>query len=359
VSTTTSRLALYKPADDGSEPIDISTDINQNLDKIDAAIGFIPATSSTPPAVPFAGMARQDSDTGRAYYRNSANSSWVQIVNEGSTFNADVVMVSGKKLGIGRTPSTVIDVEHTSTGSLPAQWRVTGDTEPRVRLAWDRLEFGTGAATPAVEIYRAGTNELATPNDLTVAGELNVSGLTTLDDATVSGDLTAASITGDVTITGDLVVTGAGRYAVVYKTAVTNRANTTTFADDPTLTMALVANAVYMVKFRLHVGGDPSFGFKSQWTVPTGATGYNYNLGPQGSSTSRDNTAMRSGVHTFSTGTNYGMLNSTTLWTGITEEGIITTTDAGNVTLQWAQFSSGGTNTSLNEGSFLQVIRIA
>lgn len=359
MSTTTSRLALYKPADDGSEPINIATDINQNLDKIDAAIGFIPATSSTPPPSPFAGMGRQDSDTGRVYYRDHTNSSWIQILNGAGTFNENAVLVSGKKLGIGRTPSTIIDVEHTSTSDLPAQWRATGDANPRVRLAWDRLEFGDGTATPEVEIYRAGTNELATPNDLTVAGELNVAGLTTLDDTSISGNLEAPSILGNVTINGDLLVTGAGKYAAVYRTTTLNRANTTTFADDTVLTYPLSANAVYKVKFRLHIGGDPAFGFKSMWTVPTGATGYKYNLGPQGSSTSRDNTAMRSGVHTFSTGTNYGMLNSTTLWTGVTEEGIITTVDAGNVTLQWAQFASGGTNTSLNEGSFLEVIRIA
>ncbi len=44
MASTTPRLNLYMPADDGSEPINVATDLNDNLEKVDASIGFVPAT---------------------------------------------------------------------------------------------------------------------------------------------------------------------------------------------------------------------------------------------------------------------------------------------------------------------------
>lgn len=152
-----------------------------------------------------------------------------------------------------------------------------------------------------------------------------------------------------------------------YKAANTDRASTTTFADDPDLTCALDASAVYRVEFWLHfaaidqVSGSPAGRFKTMWNVPAGWTGNRSAVGPdQGailSSTSSGGQG-RWGVHNFSTSATYGDRDSTTNLAFALEEGTIFTTTAGTVTLQWAQAVSNASATRLAQGSVLRVTRI-
>ena len=57
----------------------------------------------------------------------------------------------------------------------------------------------------------------------------------------------------------------------LWKNANTDRASTTTLADDPDLTTVLEANATYRVTFYLHYAAIDLARFKTAWTVPSGS----------------------------------------------------------------------------------------
>jgi hypothetical protein len=63
MATTTTRLGLRKPA--GTESYNVTTDLNQNYDKIDAAVGTTLCLSSARPASPFSGQTIWETDTSR------------------------------------------------------------------------------------------------------------------------------------------------------------------------------------------------------------------------------------------------------------------------------------------------------
>jgi hypothetical protein len=148
----------------------------------------------------------------------------------------------------------------------------------------------------------------------------------------------------------------------LYKVADTVRTSTTTLADDPDLTVALDASATYTVEMHLLHAALDAERVKTAWTVPASATGFKAVVGPdQGvilSGTSSGGTG-RWGVHNFSTSVTYGSRNSSTLLCYALERGLVTTTNAGTLALQWAQATSGGTGSRMSAGSYLCVKRIA
>lgn len=360
MSTSTSRLALYKPADDGSEFVDVSQDLNQNLDKIDAAIGFIPATSSTPPSSPFAGMARQDTDTNRSYYRNGANAAWIELLNDTGTFGSDVKILSGKKIGIGNaTPNGLIDVIHTNVTDMPMRFKQASDSSYRTQLNWNGLEFGPGTGARDVFIYRSGVGEATVDSTLSVTQDLEVSGNTTVDDLTIGGDLT---LTGNVltalNVDGDFQASGIGGRWIKYKAASTDRLSTTTPTADPDLVVPLLANATYLFTLNAMAGSPAAADFRTAWSIPSGATGLRHALGPGSSATARDNISMRSGAHGFGN-IDYGC-ESAGAYIGIQEYGmVVTSATAGNLSFMWSQVTSTASNTTLSFCSSLEVIRVA
>lgn len=150
---------------------------------------------------------------------------------------------------------------------------------------------------------------------------------------------------------------------VMYKAANTDRSATTAFTDDPDLTVALEANAVYHASFYLHYAGLDAARFKTIWSAPVGASGLRSCVGPdQGvvlSSTSTGGTG-RWGVHAFTTSVTYGTRDpSATNQAFALEEGVITTTSAGTLALQWAQVTSNATASRLGAGSTLHLRRLA
>lgn len=192
MATTTSRLGLHKPADDGSEFVDVSVDLNQNLDKLDAVVGFVPTTSSTPPGSPFAGMARQETDTGRAFYRNGDNNAWIQLLNAGSTFDSAIELTSGKRIGMGTTASgTNIDINAPSLLDSVLSYKIASDTYYRHILTSTGFSLGSGIAVPDVAVFRSGPGTLSLTGNLDISGTLDVTGQSTLDNTTVA-DLTVS-----------------------------------------------------------------------------------------------------------------------------------------------------------------------
>jgi hypothetical protein len=64
MATTTTKLGLTKP--DFVDVVDI-TDLNNNADALDAAVGSTIVTSATRPVSPFTGQVIFETDTGRSF----------------------------------------------------------------------------------------------------------------------------------------------------------------------------------------------------------------------------------------------------------------------------------------------------
>lgn len=79
MATTTTRLGLRKPA--GSDTVSVTTDLDNNYDKIDSSIGATPCTASTRPSTPFQGQLIYETDTKRLLAHNGsspASAGWEQ-----------------------------------------------------------------------------------------------------------------------------------------------------------------------------------------------------------------------------------------------------------------------------------------
>lgn len=201
MSDTTPRLGLYKPADDGSEPINVATDINDNLEKLDASVGAVPATVSTPPPGIFNGMLRQNTDDQSLYYYRN-NSTWTQIWSKGAAFAGDALLALGNKIGIGTlTPGAVLDAIVGSAGDLLVRLKVTGDTQPRIQIESTGIRLGPGGSTVTdVRIYRLNTATLNIDGNVVVEDNLQVNGTPSF----VSG----INVTGVTQLDGDTNLTG-------------------------------------------------------------------------------------------------------------------------------------------------------
>jgi hypothetical protein len=201
MAETTPRLALYKPADDGSEPVNVATDINDNLEKLDASVGAVPATVSTPPPGVFNGMIRQNTDNESLYYYRN-NTTWTQIFAKGAAFAADALIALGNKIGIGTlTPGAVLDAIVGNSADLLARFKVTGDTQPRIQIETTGIKMGPGGATvPDVRLYRQNAATLNIDGNVVVEDNLQVNGTPSF-----TGGI---NVTGTTQLDGDTNLTG-------------------------------------------------------------------------------------------------------------------------------------------------------
>ena len=71
MATLTTRFGFRKPA--GTDAVNVQTDLNANLDIIDAKLGAPVVTSGTRPAGPVAGQLIRESDTGNFLVHNGTN----------------------------------------------------------------------------------------------------------------------------------------------------------------------------------------------------------------------------------------------------------------------------------------------
>jgi hypothetical protein len=201
MSSTTPRLGFYKPADDGSEPLNVATDLNDNLERLDTTVGVVPATVSTPPPGVFNGMMRQNTDDQTVqYYRN--NTTWTQLFSQGAAFAANALITLGNKIGIGTiSPGAVLDAIVGSSSDLLARFRVSGDTQPRVQLEATGLKLGPGGSTATdVRLYRQTTATLNITGNVVVENNLQVQGTPSF-----SGGI---AVTGTTQLDGDTNLTG-------------------------------------------------------------------------------------------------------------------------------------------------------
>lgn len=217
----TSRLGLNKPDPDPitGDPVDISK-LNDNFDKIDAAINATLCTSTTRPASPFQGQIILETDTNRLYIR--IGSAWAQLLLGGS--------------GVGRTTVNV-EFERPSGGDWLISGHTTGDTQKRFILdANGMMQWGSGSATPDIMLKRISAGILQLDNSLRVAGPFN-------------GHLAAVKI---------------GNETLPF--------NTTTLQDDDHLFINVEANATYILDgdiiYYAAIGADLKVG----WSAPAGSS---------------------------------------------------------------------------------------
>lgn len=78
MGTTTPRIGLFKPNPDPVTGDDVDvTDLNDNADKIDSAVGFLSCTSGTRPASPYDGQAIYETDTNK--FKAWVEGAWTEV----------------------------------------------------------------------------------------------------------------------------------------------------------------------------------------------------------------------------------------------------------------------------------------
>lgn len=145
--------------------------------------------------------------------------------------------------------------------------------------------------------------------------------------------------------------------AFARKTSDTSRASTTTFADDPHLSVAVEASTVHEVACNFGFQSAGTAGdVKIQFTGPAGATllAGVHTTQAAGTATTDDLTTSL----TLNTLVSAGVAQTAEPWNTIVVIGLLVTAGtAGNFTLQWAQNTSSATATIGKTNSFLSLRR--
>jgi hypothetical protein len=194
MGTFTSRGNFYKSAADGSENVNVVTDLSNNWDKLDALLGWRPVTSGTMPASAFQGTGVYQTDTGRAYINQgaggSAATSFKQVPVEGSTYAANITLASSaNQFNVGSSPSSASFASQlASSGGNILSGIVSGDSSSRYTVtAAGTMSWGNGT-TLDTNLYRISADLLGTDDSVQIGGNLTVSGSATLDDVIIGGN---------------------------------------------------------------------------------------------------------------------------------------------------------------------------
>lgn len=163
-STTTTKLGLVKPTAGTAELVNVTTQVNNSMDKIDAGIGAINCTSGTRPASPWNDMLIYETDTG--LYRIRSGGAWVTIGRNDTILNGllapypkgllkTVTRTSSSGTATTSTTETrdavLGDYQYTSPGGRRIRVTVSGELEisvtERVR-AIVRVRDSASASSP-------------------------------------------------------------------------------------------------------------------------------------------------------------------------------------------------------------------
>lgn len=201
MATYTTRLGLYKPAADGSENVNVVSDLNDNWDRLDAMVSYVPVTTGTYPASAYRGEAFYETDTGKGYVNTSAVASSIskaQVLVAGASFDSNITMASSAlQVLIGGTASTAsFGAQRASASDTLLSGRITGASANSAFTATIGGTLGWGAGGASVtdtNLYRSGANILATDDSLTVGGSLTVTASANLDDTIVGGNFFVGS----------------------------------------------------------------------------------------------------------------------------------------------------------------------
>ncbi|HJT92391.1 MAG TPA: hypothetical protein VJ777_10660, partial [Mycobacterium sp.] len=250
---STTRLGMYKSKSDGSEDVDYSQDIGQNLDKLDAAVGFQVVTSGTRPSSPYSGKPIAQSDTAYStYFSNGtapASASWVEIPNSSSTFGSNLKLASTAQLVIGadtnlyRSAANVLKTDDTLAvgGDLKL---VNGTTTYRNKLATSTTVANTAAETViAVMTIPAADAVAGAVYRIKAWGTASVTGTPTLTLRSRLGGVAGAALGSSGARTASSGVTNRSWQITCDLTCLTTGASGTWFASQMTCEAVTVAAA--------------------------------------------------------------------------------------------------------------------
>lgn len=227
---STTRISLYKSKSDGSELVSYTQDIGQNWDKVDAAVGFQAATSSTRPSSPYSGKPIFETDTSyRTYFSNGtspASGSWVEIPNGSAQYNSTLRLASGKQINVNSSGSgaTLAAVNAATTTDF-ISGRVTGDTVDRFLIDTDgTLNWGPGGSTALDTVLaRTATGRLA----LTGTNAALTIGSATYRNALSSGPTTVANTVTETVIATATIPAGDAVAGAIYRMTAYGTASST------------------------------------------------------------------------------------------------------------------------------------
>lgn len=140
------------------------------------------------------------------------------------------------------------------------------------------------------------------------------------------------------------------------KAAAESVTSSTTLQNDNDFVFTIPANKVYLIEMTLGVTAAAAGDIKIAWASSGGvaALGTRECRGPAVGTTDPESTSMRSSRHGLTTAKEYGCDPTTVA--AITERFFVETTTAGTsgtLTLQWAQFVSNATATTVTTNSFV------
>lgn len=216
MSSTTTRVSLYKPA--GGENVNVTTDLNNNLDKLDTNLSFRVAASQTARNAisPFwEGLNVRDTDTGKCWVSNGSapiSASWDQI----ATANTKISNISLSA----------------SAGSVVIRSEGTGNTfAPFYMLTDGSMRWGSGTGAIDTTLYRSAADTLKTDDNFIAGG----TGL----------------VTGDLTTGGNVIFTTGGT-AEIHALPSTSTTISNTLSESVVATYAIpasdaIAGAVYKI----------------------------------------------------------------------------------------------------------------
>lgn len=140
----------------------------------------------------------------------------------------------------------------------------------------------------------------------------------------------------------------------VRKTSDTPITNSTTYAQDPHLSLSLAANAVYEVHCFLILNTPSGAGFNFHMVAPSGATIRVAPWGESGSYTS-DTASIRTGI---SSGSGFALTGGTSNDTSLRPVALVRTVNAGTLYVEWSQNVANTTSTFLRAESFMRADRM-
>ncbi|MFF3547037.1 hypothetical protein ACFYXD_35030 [Streptomyces platensis] len=299
-------------------------------------------------------------------YSGVTGENWPAVFNSGES-----TITPNQAVTVLTAPMTGVD----STGATQTSQLTMLSAKPGTFGASTVLGTSNNPGTSDTGYARLTATSAATTSDTSFISLTAKDGSDTGKQSTVytTGDhvTITANGSGHVFSSSGLSVAGAisarNTPSFVYKTTSTDRASTTTLADDPDLVGTFIAGETYLVELHLLVGAGTTGLMTTAWKVPSGATGLKAVHGPSsvaaGTDTltnAGDNITGRFGSHAFTTTVTYGRRNANSNLLYAIETGIVTMgATTGTFALQWTQSASSATATRMGVGSWVRFTRLS
>lgn len=300
-----------------------------------------------------------------------------------------------------KTFATQTNFQGNSGAAINISSNTNGDTNARFALSANgTVNWGSGSAATDVTLSRTGTSSLTVTGNLATTGTLSTSaggrivsfssaGGTLIYSAFVNGDSqdrfeidsngrllwSAGSGSMDtnlyrnaagvlktdqsLSVAGNLTVGGIGSVQTAYKSSGQAVTNSTTYTADSALTVALASAGTYTfvlflvydtlsaagINVRMSYSGTSSFSRYTADILQGETTGSTGNI-------RRDVSSLGTGF-----GVNGGAGSGVAI--AATIRGSVQATGAGNLFFEWAQNTANVTATNVQQGSYLEVRRVA